>query len=96
LEIHHKTYERFGRELASDLEILCPRCHEAANRERRAQLQHEFEQRCATTAYENARETYFKKRFGEGYEPSEFEYREFDEWIERKRWEEPPAGGCVQ
>jgi 5-methylcytosine-specific restriction endonuclease McrA len=27
LEVHHRTYERFGRELMSDLTTLCRRCH---------------------------------------------------------------------
>ncbi len=26
-EVHHKTYERWGRELDSDLETLCSACH---------------------------------------------------------------------
>ena len=27
INIHHKTYERFGNELESDLIILCDKCH---------------------------------------------------------------------
>ena len=27
LEVHHRTYERLGEELASDLTVLCNRCH---------------------------------------------------------------------
>jgi restriction endonuclease Mrr len=27
LEVHHRTYERLGRELASDLVVLCHECH---------------------------------------------------------------------
>lgn len=27
LEVHHRTYERLGAELASDLVVLCRRCH---------------------------------------------------------------------
>lgn len=27
LEVHHKTYERLGKELMEDLEVLCDRCH---------------------------------------------------------------------
>ena len=34
LELHHKTYERLGHERASDLELLCPLCHEVADAER--------------------------------------------------------------
>lgn len=28
LQVHHKTYERLGRELDADLEVLCLPCHE--------------------------------------------------------------------
>jgi hypothetical protein len=28
LEVHHKTYERFGAEEIADLETLCVRCHD--------------------------------------------------------------------
>ena len=34
LALHHKTYERLGHELTSDLELLCPGCHEKADRKR--------------------------------------------------------------
>jgi 5-methylcytosine-specific restriction endonuclease McrA len=27
LEVHHRTYERLGNELPSDLVVLCWRCH---------------------------------------------------------------------
>lgn len=27
LQLHHKTYARLFKELASDLELLCPNCH---------------------------------------------------------------------
>jgi 5-methylcytosine-specific restriction endonuclease McrA len=29
LQVHHRSYERLGRELDSDLELLCRNCHEA-------------------------------------------------------------------
>lgn len=28
LEVHHRTYERLGRERQADLVVLCPGCHE--------------------------------------------------------------------
>lgn len=31
LHVHHKTYERIGRELDSDLELLCRKCHRIAH-----------------------------------------------------------------
>lgn len=28
LDVHHLTYERFGKELLADLQILCRKCHD--------------------------------------------------------------------
>jgi 5-methylcytosine-specific restriction endonuclease McrA len=36
LEVHHRSYRRIGRELDSDLQVLCASCHELADRQRRA------------------------------------------------------------
>lgn len=36
LEVHHKTYERFGRELLSDLVCLCEDCHKAVHAAQKA------------------------------------------------------------
>lgn len=33
LEVHHRTYERFGRELARDLVVLCHACHALHHKE---------------------------------------------------------------
>lgn len=85
LELHHKTYERFGRELPSDLEILCKRHHEEADRKREAALKRAFEELCETSRYENARHTFFTKVYGECYYPDESMYQRFDEWIEKRR-----------
>ena len=35
LEVHHLTYERFGRELLADLQALCKPCHDIADAERK-------------------------------------------------------------
>jgi hypothetical protein len=35
LEVHHDTYERFGREHLTDLRALCDRCHPRADEARR-------------------------------------------------------------
>ena len=35
LEVHHKTYERFKHERFEDLEVLCPKCHALADKERK-------------------------------------------------------------
>lgn len=31
LALHHKTYDRLGKELPTDIELLCPPCHEDAD-----------------------------------------------------------------
>lgn len=36
LEVHHKTYERFGREWLSDLVCLCEDCHKAIHAAQKA------------------------------------------------------------
>jgi 5-methylcytosine-specific restriction endonuclease McrA len=38
LQVHHRTYERLGAELPSDLQVLCRPCHERADERRRAEL----------------------------------------------------------
>ena len=47
LEVHHLTYARLGHELLSDLTTLCPDCHEAADRARRATAPEERRRRRA-------------------------------------------------
>jgi hypothetical protein len=85
LELHHNTYERFGREAPSDLKILCKRHHEIADRVREEENQREFEALCENTRYENARDTFLTKKYGEGYYPDMYMSQEFDDWLEKKR-----------
>jgi HNH endonuclease len=35
LHVHHRTYERIGRELLEDLEVLCATCHQRRHPTRR-------------------------------------------------------------
>ena len=37
LQVHHKTYERLGKERNSDLVLLCRDCHESLHRFRAAE-----------------------------------------------------------
>lgn len=37
LDVHHKTYKRFGNERLEDLVVLCRNCHDAFHRHRKAQ-----------------------------------------------------------
>lgn len=34
LEVHHKTYDRLGKEPDADLMVVCPSCHREADAER--------------------------------------------------------------
>lgn len=86
LEIHHKTYERFGRESPNDLEVLCKHHHEEADRLRKILQQRAWEELCATSAVSNAMETYISKVYGDGYR-DESMYREAQEWLDRKQEE---------
>jgi len=76
LALHHKTYERLGDELPSDVELLCHECHETADAERVA------------ASHNAALDTYATKKYGEDWDldldPEEVA-DEFDEWLERKR-----------
>ena len=69
LQVHHKTYARLGDEKLSDLETLCPSCHELADEEREE-----------STAYYRGLETWTRKVYGEHAYPYDHEV-EFREWI---------------
>ncbi len=83
LSLHHKTYERLGKELFSDLELLCERCHQKAD-EARAGAGKARSERARHNA---ALYTYASKKYGEDYElridPDQLD-EEFDAWLERK------------
>ncbi|QIN94224.1 HNH endonuclease [Streptomyces phage Wakanda] len=36
LQVHHATYDRFGRELIADLRVVCDKCHRAIHAMHRA------------------------------------------------------------
>lgn len=42
IELHHKTYERIGRELPQDVIVLCRACHRAEHGIKRLSLQRSF------------------------------------------------------
>ena len=73
VELHHKTYDRLGNEADEDLELLCKNCHAMADAKREA-----------STRYENARHTYMRKKYGEGYRLNKHMIEEFDKWFEKK------------
>jgi 5-methylcytosine-specific restriction endonuclease McrA len=73
LQLHHRTYDRLGCELDTDLELLCITCHKKADRVRVAHKQ-----------YENAKDTYARKKYGDDYYKDDRLEEEFDRWLERK------------
>ncbi len=80
LQLHHKTYERLGCELLTDVELLCIDCHELADKER--------EIKNARKQYAAAVNTFGIKKFGEDWEAyADIEQveEEYCEWLERKR-----------
>jgi hypothetical protein len=81
-ELHHKTYERLGRELPADIELLCHDCHVVADKERAAR----GEAHAADTRYSRGLETYASKKYGDGWDRyGEQEVaEEFDAWLERQ------------
>jgi 5-methylcytosine-specific restriction endonuclease McrA len=73
LDMHHRNYDRLGREEDYDLQLLCRECHEIADQDR-----------AADTAYDNGLATYTRKKYGEYADPSEYA-EEFDAWRDKKR-----------
>jgi len=57
LELHHKTYVRLGRELMSDVEILCSAHHKDADRTRERQAK----QRAESARYASGLNTFATK-----------------------------------
>ena len=80
LELHHKTYERMGRELLSDLELLCRTCHDAADRQRETISAERSERR----RFDAGLETFAIKKYGEDWRERLDEqsvWEEFEEWL---------------
>lgn len=79
LQVHHLTYERLGHELPQDLSVLCPDCHEAADRKRRADQEERH--------YDNRLNAWATKRYGEEwwlYVDEGQASEEFELWLERQ------------
>lgn len=80
-EINHKTYERLGRELDADLEVVCKPCHPDADRERaRNRARH------AAACLEDARLDGFIRKLRESgeYVDDEDAADRYERWIERQ------------
>jgi hypothetical protein len=82
LQVHHVTYDNLFNEKPEDLEVLCKRCHDEADR-----------RRAEDSRRDSAFETYMDKIYGEDRElfdswEEEAEEEKFDAWYERKRLED--------
>jgi 5-methylcytosine-specific restriction endonuclease McrA len=83
LELHHKTYDRLGRELLSDLELLCSGCHAEADQVRAAKGR----VRSEAAKFSAGLDTYGSKKYGddwEVYRDPDAVAEEFSAWLERK------------
>lgn len=83
LEVHHLTYERFGRELLTDLQGLCEPCHKKADEERKRWTRRRYWS--MGDAQDRAEISWCEQKFGEdpGCWPDDAAER-FAEWIQRK------------
>lgn len=76
--VHHLTYERLGRELAKDLQVVCSDCHDKADKKREQLMRQKREER----RQENAFGTWCEKKGIS--DPDPYRWDEFQEWLERK------------
>lgn len=82
LSLHHLTYERLGKELETDVVLLCEPCHRRADRIREAKVRAAR----ATRFYEARVNGWASKVYGENWYDGDSTsiYEEFDEWAQRK------------
>ena len=82
LEVHHRHYDTLGAEAEADLEVLCWRCHPAADREREATT--------AARAWAARLDGWATKVYGEDWEAyadSHWVAEQFESWLEQQpRW----------
>jgi 5-methylcytosine-specific restriction endonuclease McrA len=86
IELHHKTYERLGKERDEDLELVCSVCHVKADRERAEQGR----RRAEDALYSSQFDGWASKVYGDDYESTvdEFAHERFCDWQERKSAED--------
>lgn len=80
LQLHHKTYDRLGMELDSDVELVCVSCHEIADEERAERGR----SKSYAALYEARLDGWATKKHGDNWREWEEEITiEFDDWCER-------------
>jgi hypothetical protein len=87
LEVHHKTYERLGRESMSDLDVLCRPCHEIADAKRAQDGKARSDRALSNAIYNNGCDTFMTKKYGEDWQLYH-DPNEFDDWLYKKEQEE--------
>jgi phage terminase large subunit GpA-like protein len=83
LEVHHLTYERFGRELLMDLQALCEPCHKIADAERKRWTRRRYGVTCDDE--DPAEMAWIIKVFGE--DPSEWPTdasKRYEKWVAKQ------------
>ena len=80
LELHHKTYERLGSELDSDVELLCGACHKVADKERA-----EEGRKRSSDAYRKAKlDRWASRKYGEDWAERSYADSIYDEFDDRE------------
>lgn len=88
LEVHHKTYERFGNEPLSDLLLLCGDCHAFEDKIRAIENSKKAVEKARSTRFNNGLSTFMEKKHGPNWEfrfSMEDAEDEFSDWLDRKR-----------
>ncbi len=88
LEVHHKTYEHFHDERPEDVEVLCRKCHQSADKKRVTDNHYKFLEAFELGRYNSAQDTYLSKRYGENWNDrndSEVLCEKFHDWYEQRR-----------
>jgi len=82
LSLHHLTYERLGKELESDVVLLCEACHENADKKR----EQETRRRQSARLYHARFHGWASKKYGDDYGDyyDESMHEEFQNFLERQ------------
>lgn len=88
LEVHHKTYERLGKERLEDVSVLCHTHHLEADIKRAAEGRSRSQMALESACYNSGLDTWLEKRgCNTDYmtcSEIDREIEEFDDWCERK------------
>lgn len=82
LDVHHKTYDRFGFESLDDLIVVCRPCHEKKDKERERSVRHQNAEKLREAQFRG----WAEKVYGYDWEDEDQDElrEEFSEWRQRK------------